>query len=82
MAALAGQGEERRVKTEESARPFSLHPSPSARSTELRAVAVRLLAEARSAPATRDTALTVLAADTLITLAVEGEIVGEEGVGP
>ena len=37
----------------------------------LRAVAQRLLAEAKSGPATRETAMTLLAADALITLSCE-----------
>jgi hypothetical protein len=37
----------------------------------LRAIAERLLAEVKSGPATRETAMTLLAADALITLSCE-----------
>lgn len=44
--------------------PFAVH-------TALRDLAERLLPDAKSGPPTRDTALTLLAADALITLACE-----------
>ena len=43
-------------------------------SRSLREVAERLLVSTRSEPPTRDTALTLLAADALITLAMEAEL--------
>lgn len=40
---------------------------------QLRSVAESLLAEAKTAPPTRDTALTLLAADALITMVAEAD---------
>jgi hypothetical protein len=65
--------EERKVKREESLQAFTLHASPFTSSAELRSVAERLLAEAASASPSRNSALRLLAADALITLAVEAE---------
>jgi hypothetical protein len=65
--------EERRVKGEESVSRFTFHSSPFTVEAELRAVAEHLLAESLSARPTREAALTLLAADALITLAVEAE---------
>jgi hypothetical protein len=46
-------------------------------SAKLRAVAGELVVQSRSASPTRDSALTLLAADALITLAVEAEAVSD-----
>jgi hypothetical protein len=70
-------GEERRMKSEESLQPFTLHSSLFTLSAELRAFAENLLAEAQSATPTRELALTLLAADALITFAVEAEAVSD-----
>jgi hypothetical protein len=62
------------VEAEVTTPPLTLHASSFTESRKLRAAADRLLAEARSGPPSRDTALTLLAADALITLAVEAEL--------
>jgi hypothetical protein len=79
LNALQRWSEEGKVKGEESTPPFTLCASPFTHLSELRAAAGRLLAESRSAPPSRDTALTLLAADALITLAVEAELNAEGG---
>ena len=63
----------------EAAAGILLSPSPFPFSGHLRSVAERLLAEAQLAPASRDSALTLLAADALITLAVEAEAASDIG---
>jgi len=66
-------GEEGNVKGEKSASRFTLHSSPFTVEAKLRTVAEHLLAQSRSVPPTREAALTLLAADALITLAVAAE---------
>ncbi len=61
---------------------FSGQPPPpssqlTAHSTQLTEIAETLLSEAKSAPPSRDTALTLLAADALITYACEALGEGE-----
>jgi hypothetical protein len=72
LDAVRGGGEEGKGNGEDAGLAEPLSPSPF--SLRLRAAAERLLAETRSAPPSRDTALTLLAADALITLAVEAEL--------
>jgi hypothetical protein len=55
-----------REGTGETVVPRALFPVP-----QLYAAAARLLAEAQSGPPNRDTALTLLAADALVTLTCE-----------
>jgi hypothetical protein len=69
---MAASGEEGSGKGEDAA-GTPLSPSPFSLPAHLRSVAERLLAEARSTPPSRDSALTLLAADALVTLAVEAE---------
>jgi hypothetical protein len=71
--AMGALSEERRVKSEGSVSQFTFHSSPFTVEAELRAVAEHLLAQSLSARPTREAALTLLAADALITLAVEAE---------
>jgi hypothetical protein len=80
LDAVRGSGEEGRGNGERAGLTEPLPPSPFPFPHRLRTAATRLLAEARSAPPTRDTALTLLAADALITLAVEAEL-DTEGKG-
>jgi len=65
-------GEEGRGKGGAEVGPL-FPPSPFPLPAHLRSVAERLLADSRSAPPSRDSALTLLAADALVTLAVEAE---------
>ena len=69
--------EERAVKSEESPDPVTFHSSLFTMSAKLRAVAEELVVQSRAASPTRDSALTLLAADALITLAVEAEAVSD-----
>lgn len=73
---VAALGEEGRGKGEADVGAL-LPASPSPLPAHLRSVAEQLVAQANSTPPSRDSALTLLAADALITLAVEAEAVSE-----
>ncbi len=69
LAAVPGEGGRGKGEGYDGHQP--LPPSPFPLPQVLRHAGERLLASARSGPATRDTALTLLAADALMTLACE-----------